>query len=66
MNELKAGESQMSGQAGRTSRPVTPDEAVAMLQAQGGTIRAEVQILRAGTGKVENYTLIMGDKAKEN
>lgn len=66
MNDLRTGESQLIGQAGRTSCPITPDEAVAMLQAQGGTIRAEVQITRAGTDKVENYTLIMGDEAKEN
>lgn len=65
MNELQAGESQMSGQAGRIPRQVTADEAVGMLQSQGGTIRAEVQIIRAGTGKVENYTLVMGDEAKE-
>lgn len=66
MNDMKAGESQMSGQAGRTPKQVTPEEGVAMLQAQGGTIRAEVQIIRAGTGKVENYTLLMGDEAKED
>ena len=49
-----------------TAQPVTLEEGAAMLKSQGGTLRAEVQIIRAGTGKVENYTLTMGDKEKEN
>lgn len=56
----------MNDQPEQTPQPVTLDEGAAMLKSQGGTLRAEVQIIRAGTGKVENYTLIMGDEVKED
>jgi hypothetical protein len=66
MNNLPADDSHVSGQAARIpAKPVTLDEGAAMLKSQGGTLRAEVQIIRKATGKVENYTLLMGDEAKE-
>lgn len=39
--------------------PQTIDQMVSALQSQGGTITAEVQVIRKETGKVENYTLIL-------
>ena len=48
-----------------SSKPVTLDEGAALLKAQGGTLTAQVTVTRAGTGKVETYTLAMGDQPKE-
>jgi hypothetical protein len=68
MNKLGASDAAMGGVASRipaAEKQVTLDEGAALLQSQGGTLRAEVQVIRKGTGKVENYTLIMGDQPKE-
>ena len=48
MSELKASEAVMAGQAQRIP---------AALKAQQPVLTAQIQIIRAGTGKVENYTL---------
>lgn len=70
MNHLEAGQSTMSGQAARIPAQVKPEQvtleqAAAMLQAQGGTLTAQISITRKATGKVEHYTLTMGDQPKE-
>ena len=48
MNEIKASDAAVSGQAERIP---------AVLKAQQPVLTAQIQIIRAGTGKVENYTL---------
>ena len=66
MNKLGASDATMGGTASRIpAKQVTPDEGAALLQAQGGTLTAQVQVIRKATGKVENYTLTMGDQPKE-
>ena len=48
MNELKTSDAVVAGQAERIP---------AALKAQQPVLTAQIQIIRAGTGKVENYTL---------
>lgn len=60
----------MGGVAGRVSaadkaKQVTPEQGAALMQAQGGTLTAAISITRKATGKVEHYTLTMGDQPKE-
>lgn len=64
-NELGASPATMGGQATRIPAQVTPEQGAAMLQAQGGTLTAQISITRKATGKVEHYTLTMGDQPKE-
>lgn len=65
MNNLGAGPATMGGQAARIpAQKVTPEQGAAMLQAQGGTLTAQISITRKATGKVEHYTLTMGDQPK--
>lgn len=60
MNEVKASDASVSGQAERI--PFA-------LKAQQSVMTAQIQITRAGTGKVEDYTLtftpIPEDQPKE-
>lgn len=66
-NNVDSGPATMGGTAGRipAGKPVTLEEGAALLKAQGGTLTAQVTIIRAGTGKVEHHTLTMGDQPKE-
>lgn len=58
-NHLGASPATMGGQAGRVSAAQkAADEAIRRMQAQGGTLTAQVQVVRKGTGKVENWTLV--------
>mgnify|MGYP003443499405 FL=1 len=64
-NDLGAGPATMGGQAARIPAQVTPEQGVALLQAQGGTLTAQISITRKATGKVEHYTLTASDQPKE-
>lgn len=62
MNNIGAGPATMGGQASRipaAEKQVSLEEGAALLKAQGGTLTAQVQVIRKGTGKVENYTVHM-------
>ena len=41
------------------SQPVTIEQALSRMQAQGGTLTATVTVTRADTGKTETHTLVM-------
>ena len=40
-------------------KPMTVDQAINRMQAEGGTLTAVVQVTRAATGKTEEHTLVM-------
>ena len=72
MNEEKARQAATVptgyGASGLDSLPIAQadfDGIVNRMQAQGGTLTAQVQVTRKGTGKVENYTLILGVQTEE-
>jgi len=52
MNKLGASDATMGGTASRIpAKQVTPEEGAALLRAQGGTLTAQVQIVRRGAWK---------------
>lgn len=68
-HQLISPPAEVAGQAARipAAQKVTPEQGVAMLAAQGGTLTAAITITRAGTGKVEHYKLGLtpADETKE-
>lgn len=62
MNNLAVSNSEVSGQAERIS---AADKAINQLAAQGGSITAQVQVIRKATGQVENHTLVFTPKKED-
>ena len=61
-HELKAPDATMAGQAARIS---AAQKAQLALKAGEAELKAEITITRAGTGKVEHYTLTAIPQPKE-
>jgi hypothetical protein len=57
MNDIKA-----SDATTQVARAIKLEESAALMKSQGGTLTAQVQVIRKGTGKVENYMLRMSTK----
>lgn len=58
MSNLGAQDATVGGQADRISAADKMAAALSRMQAEGGTVTAEIEIKRAGSGAVERHTLV--------